>query len=52
MEQYAIKLPEKLRFTDDEFYLFCQENRGRGLNFERNPNGEIIIMPPNRRNYQ
>ncbi len=46
MEKYAIKLPERLRFTDDEFFDFCQENRGRGLRIERNANGEIIIMSP------
>ena len=46
MEQYTIKIPERLQFTDDEFFDFCQENRGRGLDFERNPNGEIIIMAP------
>ena len=46
MEQYAIKIPKELRFNDDEFYLFCQENRGRGLRIERNAHGEIIIMSP------
>ena len=46
MEKYAIKLPARLQFTDDEFFDFCQENRSRGLNFERNANGEIIIMAP------
>ena len=44
MEKYAIKLPQHLRFTDDEFFDFCQENRD--LRFERNANGEIIIMSP------
>ena len=44
MEQYAIKLPQYLQFTDDEFFDFCQENRD--LRFERNPNGEIVIMSP------
>ena len=46
MEQYAIKIPKELRFTNDEFYLFCQENHGRGLRIERNAQGEIIIMSP------
>ena len=44
MEKYAIKLPPRLQFTDDEFFEFCQENRD--LRFERNANGEIIIMAP------
>ena len=44
MEKYAIKLPKKLQFTDDEFFDFCQENSD--LQFERNANGEIIIMSP------
>ena len=44
MDKYAIKLPKGLRFTDDEFFEFCQENRD--LRFERNTNGEIIIMAP------
>ncbi len=44
MEKYAIKLPEHLQFTDDEFYAFCLENRD--LRLERNAKGEIIIMPP------
>ncbi len=44
MEKYAIKLPPRLQFTDDEFFEFCQENRD--LRFERNVDGEIIIMPP------
>ena len=44
MDKYAIKLPKGLRFTDDEFFAFCQENRD--LRFERNAHGEIIIMAP------
>ena len=44
MEKYAIRLPKKLQFTDDEFFDFCQENRD--LRLERNANGEIIIMSP------
>lgn len=44
MEKYAIKMPESVRLTDDEFFTLCQENRD--LRFERNPNGEIIIMSP------
>ena len=44
MEKHTIKLPESLRFTEDEFFAFCQENRN--LRIERNANGEIIIMSP------
>ena len=44
MEKYAIRLPRHLQFTDEEFFAFCQENRD--LRFERNPNGEIVIMSP------
>ena len=44
MDQYAIKLPQHLQFNDNEFFAFCQENRD--LRFERNANGEIIIMSP------
>ena len=29
---------------DDEFFAFCAENRK--LRIEREPNGEIIIIPP------
>ncbi|MEQ8713442.1 MAG: Uma2 family endonuclease [Cyclobacteriaceae bacterium] len=32
------------RMSDDEFFLFCQENSD--TKFERNANGEIIIMSP------
>ncbi len=44
MDKYAIKLPENLQFSDDEFFAFCQENLD--LRFERNAQGEIIIMSP------
>ena len=44
MEKYAIKLPDRLKFTEDEFFAFCQENRD--LRIERNAKGEIIIMSP------
>ena len=32
------------RMTDDEFFQFCQENRE--TRFEREPNGQIVIMSP------
>ena len=44
MEKYSIKMPESVRLTDDEFFALCQANRD--LRFERNANGEIIIMAP------
>ncbi|WKN45685.1 Uma2 family endonuclease [Tunicatimonas pelagia] len=44
MERYEIKLPPTLSLTEDEFFALCQENRD--LRFERNANGEIIIMAP------
>ncbi|MGB3586655.1 MAG: Uma2 family endonuclease [Tunicatimonas sp.] len=44
MEKYEIKLPPSLSLTNDEFFALCQENRD--LRFERNANGEIIIMAP------
>ena len=44
MEKYAIKMPESVQLTDDEFFALCRENRD--LRFERSPNGEIIIMAP------
>ncbi|MEM6842564.1 MAG: Uma2 family endonuclease, partial [Bacteroidota bacterium] len=44
MEKYEIKLPPSLSLTDDEFFALCQQNRD--LRFERNANGEIIIMAP------
>ena len=40
----ALKLPKSLQFTDEEFFLFCQENRD--LKFERTPTGTIIAMTP------
>ncbi len=44
MEKYAIKMPKSVQLTNDEFFALCQENRD--LRFERNANGEIIIMAP------
>ena len=32
------------RLTDEEFFLFCQEQRD--LRIERTSEGEIIVMPP------
>ncbi len=33
-----------LKLTDDQFFQLCQDNRD--LRFERNSNGDIVIMPP------
>lgn len=39
----AIKF-ESFKLTDEQFYQICQDNRD--LRFERNVNGDLIIMPP------
>jgi Uma2 family endonuclease len=33
-----------IHMTDEQFFQLCQDNRN--LRFERNANGELIIMPP------
>jgi Uma2 family endonuclease len=33
-----------LNMTDEQFFQLCQDNRD--LRFERNANGDIVIMPP------
>ncbi|MCD8485175.1 MAG: Uma2 family endonuclease [Desertifilum sp.] len=33
-----------IRLTDEQFFQLCQDNRD--LRFERNANGDLIIMPP------
>ncbi len=35
---------ESFKLTDEQFYQICQDNRD--LRFERNHNGDMIIMPP------
>ncbi|MFN4147270.1 MAG: Uma2 family endonuclease [Runella sp.] len=42
--EYQIALNMGDYMTDDEFFRFCQMNDN--LSFERNANGQIIIMPP------
>jgi Uma2 family endonuclease len=42
METTVLHFSEKLRFTDDEFYEFCQDNNN--LKFERTKDGDIILM--------
>ncbi|MEA5532893.1 Uma2 family endonuclease [Crocosphaera sp. XPORK-15E] len=35
---------DSLKLTDDQFYQLCQDNRD--LRFERNSNGDMVIMSP------
>jgi Uma2 family endonuclease len=35
---------QSIKLTDEEFFQLCQDNRD--LKFERNANGDLIIMPP------
>ncbi|MGB5596059.1 MAG: Uma2 family endonuclease [Crocosphaera sp.] len=35
---------DSLKLTDDQFFQLCQDNRD--LRFERNSNGDMVIMPP------
>ena len=35
---------DSLQMTDEQFFQLCQDNRD--LRFERNSNGDIVIMPP------
>ena len=35
---------DSLQMTDEQFFQLCQDNRD--LRFERNSNGDILIMPP------
>ncbi|WPP49369.1 Uma2 family endonuclease [Catalinimonas niigatensis] len=44
MESFAIKLPDRVKMTEDEFYAFCQENDH--VRMEKTSQGEIIIMAP------
>ena len=40
----VLQMPPELQMTDEQFFEFCQINRG--LRIERNKLGEISIMPP------
>lgn len=42
--EYLIKTQSIGGMTEDQFFRFCQENES--IHFERNANGEIIIMEP------
>lgn len=35
---------DSIKLTDEQFFQLCQDNRD--LRFERNANGDLIIMPP------
>ncbi|HAN75010.1 MAG TPA: hypothetical protein DCQ63_12550 [Planktothrix sp. UBA8402] len=44
MNALTVNLDSVIKMTDDQFFKLCQNNRE--LRFERNANGELIIMPP------
>ncbi|MGV0028353.1 Uma2 family endonuclease [Phormidesmis priestleyi] len=44
MTAYTINFDPIVRLTDDQFYQLCRANPD--VKFERNPKGELLIMPP------
>jgi Uma2 family endonuclease len=44
MDSFVLQIPDQDRFTEDEFFRFCEANRD--LRIERDENGQIIIMSP------
>jgi Uma2 family endonuclease len=44
MNALTVNLNSLIEMTDEQFFYLCQNNRK--LRFERNANGELIIMPP------
>jgi Uma2 family endonuclease len=44
MNTYTLNLDAAIELTDDQFYKLCRNNPD--LKFERNAQGELIIMPP------
>ena len=44
MNALTVNLDSVIKITDEQFFQLCQNNRE--LRFERNANGELIIMPP------
>ena len=44
MITYTINFDPIVRLTDDQFYQLCRANPE--IKFERNPKGELLIMPP------
>ena len=44
MNALTVNFKSLIEMTDEQFFQLCQNNRE--LRFERNANGELIIMPP------
>jgi len=44
MNALTVNLKSLIEMTDEQFFQLCQNNRE--LRFERNANGELVIMPP------
>ncbi|NET48184.1 MAG: Uma2 family endonuclease, partial [Merismopedia sp. SIO2A8] len=44
MTSVTVNLNSIIKLTDEQFYQLCRDNPD--VNFERNPQGELIIMPP------
>ena len=44
MNALTVNLKSVIEMTDEQFFELCQNNPE--LRFERNANGELIIMPP------
>jgi Uma2 family endonuclease len=44
MNTYTLNLDAAIELTDEQFYSLCRNNPD--LKFERNAQGELIIMPP------
>lgn len=44
MITYTLDLEPLGKMTDEQFYQLCRQNPE--INFELNPSGELIIMPP------
>ncbi|MGQ4648329.1 Uma2 family endonuclease [Lyngbya aestuarii] len=44
MSSLTLNLKSVIDLTDEQFYQLCQDNRE--LKFERNANGDLVIMPP------
>ncbi|WP_414579538.1 Uma2 family endonuclease [Anabaena sp. CCY 9402-a] len=44
MATITINLNNVVRLSEDQFYQLCRDNPD--IKFERNPNGELIVMPP------
>ncbi len=42
----VLHIPQMDTLNDEEFFAFCEANRGNGMNFERDKNGQIIFMSP------